>query len=80
MEQVCTIWLIHNPQVSELSVMRQEKLIPQPKPEKMEAEEHANGNGVQHQDEESDIVIFGDEPSPEIEIIEVLKRDRTPEA
>ena len=69
MEQVCTIWLIHNPQNSELSVIRPEKLIPQPKQELMVAEEHANGNGVHPQDEDSDIVIFGDEPSPEIEII-----------
>ena len=79
MQQVCTIWLIHNPHISEISVIRPEKLIPRPPPEQMVAEENANGNGVHPQDEDSDIVIFGDDPSPEIEIIEVLKRDRTPE-
>ena len=78
MENVCTIWLIHNEELEGVSLKHEEKLVPKPKVEKMEIEPEANGkNG--HEQDDSDIVIFGDEASPELEIIEVHKRTIEPE-
>lgn len=78
MENVCTIWLIHNAEVQGLHLKHQEKLVPKPKLQKMEVEPEANGPSEGEQDD-SDIVIFGDEASPELEIIEVHKRTIEPE-
>ena len=76
MEKVCTLWLVNDNTLTNIKITNEEKLIPKKKSEKMEVEEssHPNReNGIVNEDS-SDLVIMGDEPSPEIEIIEVKKR------
>ena len=74
---MCIIWLIHNEKSSEVTVSHEEKLTPKPVEEKMEAEPVVEQNGAA-EDNDSDLVVCGEEASPELEIIEVHKREKLP--
>ena len=66
MKTVCNIWMIHNEEATNVIINHEEKLIPKPQEEKMVAEEPqpTNGNGME--DNDSDLVICGEEESPEL--------------
>lgn len=76
MTKVCSIWVVHNEHTPHLEVFNQTKLVPQEKDNKMEAEPEDSRNGNPANGGDSDIVIFGEEESPDLEIIEPLKRER----
>ena len=60
-----------------MTVLHEDKLTPKQVEEKMEAEPAAEENGAV-EDNDSDLLICGDEESPELEIIEVHKREKLP--
>ncbi len=47
MSKVCSIWVVHSEEDSDLKVLNQGLLIPKPKEEKMEVESSNNQNGKQ---------------------------------
>lgn len=64
--------MIHDEGIEESQVTNKEKMIPETEVEVMEEEAKKNGHV---QDEDSDLVVCGEDAnSPELEIIDVKKR------